>query len=114
MEVAGWRIWYDNGMVFWGTTFSDWEKLPEDGVLFLVLYQDKDTSQGIPYMQRLSGHDHYFATPSGIYGSSNDEIDSIHERYEDPSIKRGRWAPLEVFEAVRAEAEVATERPDGR
>ncbi len=79
--IAGWRVWYDDGRVKEGHTFADWEPLPHDGVLYVKLYHDKDSRLGIPLAEKHNAVDYYFATPSEIYGASNDTFAEIKKRY---------------------------------
>lgn len=96
-----WRVWYDDGSVY-NSGKHVWTDLPDDGFLIRIIYDKTGIGKEIQM-----GMDYYYEAPheSGypILGSGNDS-DAIEERYPDAVIKRGRWAPNEVWEPTLAEA----------
>jgi hypothetical protein len=111
MPIVGWRVWYDDDSVVEGHTFADWEALPDDGVLFVKLYEDRDNRQGMPYGENQSGLDHYFSTAEGIHAMSNDTTAEILARYPGASIKRGKWTTVDKMHEIIALTLDATDRP---
>jgi hypothetical protein len=100
-------IWYDDRSVHSGKTFADWEALPTDGVAAVRVYYGEDAPSGRPFTMNLTGDDHYFATPSGILGCSNDTRADIDNRYPGAAVKRGRWVPPKVMAEIEAESVAA-------
>ncbi len=111
MPIVGWRVWYDDDSIIVGHTFADWEALPDDGVLYVKHYYDRDSRLGIPLTENQNACDYYFATPSGIYGASSDTWEDIQRRYPDASIKRGKWTTAEQMDAVAVRVHDANDRP---
>ena len=96
-----WRAWYDDGTVY-DSKIITWADLPADGFLIRVICDEKGSGKEIQM-----GMDYYYEAPhiSGelILGSGND-ADEIEERYPNAIVKRGKWAPKEVWERVLTEA----------
>lgn len=101
MTVARWRAWYTGGHVYDGESFEDWCYLPDDGVLFVKVFFDAGGSRVA------SGHDHYWATPEGIYAHSNDSCREIEDRYPGASVKRGKWTTEAEMRRVHDEGMAA-------
>lgn len=96
MNIARFRAWYTEGRIFDGESFEDWQALPEDGVLTVMLWHPDGT-------RRVEqGNDFYFATPDGVYGH-NDQPDN-EDRYPGASVKRGKWTTDAEMERVATEA----------
>lgn len=97
-DVVRWRVWYVGGEVREGKTFTDWQTLPDDGVLIVMLYHEDGT-------RRIEqGNDSYWATPEGAYAHSNDPAEEIKRRYVGASVKRGKWTTDAEMQRVEAEA----------
>jgi hypothetical protein len=98
LAVARWRAWYTEGRIFDGEGFEDWQALPDDGVLTVMLWFANGT-------RRIEqGNDSYFATPEGIYGHSNETVAEIEPRYPGASVKRGKWTTDAEMDRVTTEA----------
>lgn len=108
MDVKGWRAWYSETLIYDSRT-TNWVDLPDDGLLVVVVYLNTDEGsntfrRGTKYRRTMSGHDHFFEAqgPLGpIYGSSNDSMDLITQRYGPSSIKKGQWSDDETYSRIR-------------
>ncbi len=93
MKVIGWRAWYADGAVF-DNAKTEWDDLPADGVITIVVYFDQPAPSGAPLRRILDSSDWYFRAPDGgdwIYGHNNDDPEETKRRYPGASLKRGRW-----------------------
>ena len=98
LAVARWRVWYVGGRVRNGRTFGAWKRLPDDGVLTVMLWFDDGT-------RRVEqGNDSYFATPEGVFGHNDETAEQIEARYPGASVKRGMWTTDAEMHRVAAEA----------
>jgi hypothetical protein len=113
VRILGWAAWVDTET---GTEIYSSADLPDDGIIYLMLYKDEGDGQEenvnrYIYKESLDGVDHYFKAPhhSGIpiYASNNEPVEAIMERYPGAVIKKGKWVPHEYFERIRLDA-VAT------
>jgi len=114
MRILGWAAWVDTetGTEIYSSKDMEWEDLPDDGIIFIMLYKDTGDGQesniSYPtYTESLAGNDYYWKAPhhSGtIYGSGNDSLAEIKARYPGADIKRGKWVPHSLFEEVSLEA----------
>lgn len=59
MRIAGWKAWYTNGRVY-RSSIDQWEALPKVGALCILVFYDKNTSDGHPYKDILAGNRRYF------------------------------------------------------
>lgn len=104
-QTAGWRVWYDDGSVHDSRTLR-WEDLPEDGLLVKMLYYTDGTRQ----IQH--GMDWYYEAPhpQGVIRGTAMERDlpELPERYPGAILKRGRWAPEELYYRVLEAAMAST------
>jgi hypothetical protein len=100
-RIIGWRAWYTGGRTFDSAT-TEWEDLPDDGVVLIMLYQDVRDSSNFFLRRGMSGADYYFKS-GDIYGSGFHD-DEIPRRYPGASIKRGKWTTEEEMYAVTEEA----------
>lgn len=98
MEVVRFRAWYTEGRVFDGSGFKDWQALPDDGVLTVMLW----FANGTRRVEQ--GNDFYWATPEGLYAHSNDAPEEIERRYLGASVKRGKWVTDAEMEQVASAA----------
>lgn len=99
LNVVRWRVWYTDGRVFNGTTFNAWKRLPDDGVLSVMLWHADGTRRV------MQGDDLYFATAEGVYAhDSRYSAEEIADRYPGASIKRGKWTTDAEMLRVAAEA----------
>lgn len=99
-DVVRWRAWYVGGQVFDGESFEDWRRLPDDGVLeVLVMFEGERRTSRF-----MSGNDRYWSTPDGVWAHSDDPHDEIAERYPGASIKRGMWTTDAEMNRVHVEA----------
>ena len=116
MKILGWRAWVDTpeGVVNYDSKDDKWEDMPDDGVIFIMLYKDdgdglEENLNGHRYTHRegMCGIDFYFKAPhhSGTtYGSNNDTKEEIESRYPGAIVKRGKWVPASVFDKIQMEA----------
>lgn len=86
LDVVRWRAWYVGGEVHDGSSFEDWQRLPDDGVLYVLLGFSDRTHRNE------NGDDWYWATPDGVYAHDTRQTrEEIERRYPGASIKRGMW-----------------------
>ena len=114
MIILGWAAWVDTPerVEIYSSKETDWSALPDDGIIFIMLYKDEGDGQesniSYPaYRESLAGNDFYWKAPhhaGTIYGSGNDPLAEIKRRYPGASIKRGKWVPHQFFEKIRREA----------
>ena len=104
VTVIGWRAWYDRGTGPFDSTNHKWEDIPDDGIQVLVLYR----SDGGRRM--ISGCDYYFKA-GNVYGSNNDSLEVLEQRYPGVVAKRGRWASEEEIDFAQKAADAVTEAP---
>jgi hypothetical protein len=102
LRVERWRIWFDDGSVHDGRTLDDWTALPDDGVLGLVLFYEREGNRRIA-----SGNDWYwaFAGPRDTVYAHADE--DPRRRYPSAVVKRGRWTDdltIDLVNQAMAEA----------
>jgi hypothetical protein len=91
-QIIGWKVWYEDGQVFDAKTY-EWKNIPDDGVLLVMLYQEKRDTSGYRYRIIHQGNDYYWTTPSsGLEVFSSNEHPG--ERYPGAIIKRGKWVPI--------------------
>ena len=104
-ELFAWRIWYTDDRHY-NSEYHEWNEIPDDGVLCLKLYyHDTAGDSGIRYTLLLDGDDHYFHVPdTNLFGSSNDPVEEIRERYPGAVIKRGKWTTAEEFYETKQSA----------
>lgn len=94
--LLGWRTWYDDGTVYSSKDY-EWKDIPDDGVLVRMLYFEgggKEIQQGMNFYYIAKHH-----SGEEIVGCGMDS-DEIHKRYQDPIIKRGRWAPTIYYRKI--------------
>jgi hypothetical protein len=105
MRVASWKAWYIGGRVFCSATHA-WADLPDDGMLFLKLYFDERTPDGVQLGQNCSGDDWYWHVPgTDLYAhDSRQTRDEIERRYPGAILKRGKWTTPDEMQRVNAEA----------
>jgi len=110
MEVIGWRVWYADGSQH-NSKDTEWEDLPDDGVLIIVLYFDEKRPDGKPLRRINSGVDWYFRAKGlrdFIYGQNNDTPEENRKRYGDNiSLKQGKWTDEETMYKAEQEASEA-------
>ena len=105
-EIIGWKAWYENDQFFESKT-TDWKKLPDDGVLAVIIYS-KFIQPNKENMRKVwDGYDYYFTTPeSGLEVFCSDEEPS--KRYPGACIKRGKWVPILEMQKINAITRKAT------
>ena len=96
--VARWRAWYTEARVFDGETFADWQALPEDGLLCVMVLFEDGTSR------YAAGNNYYWSTPDLCCAHSNDPLAEIEDRYPGASVKRGKWTSEAEMKRVHDEA----------
>jgi hypothetical protein len=112
-RVTGWKIFYDDESVYSSRTGS-WRDAPADGVLKVLLFEDKTDSQGKPTRVIHHGQDLYFSDGDQLFGSNNDILRENLDRYPrltSEDFKRGRWASGEILERVSKVVIADYERP---
>lgn len=110
MTIRGFRCWYvddissDGYTVTSGRTLADWEALPNDGLLCVMVYFGTDAPSGKPLRRVATGSDYYFlftATDGNwTIGDSSENPDQIRARYPNAIIKRGMWTSDSLMEEV--------------
>jgi hypothetical protein len=126
MRVASWKAWYIGGRVFCSATHA-WADLPDDGMLFLKLYFDERTPDGVQLGQNCSGDDWYWHVPgTDLYAHDSRQTRAeIARRYSGTvgsgcfrwlrrwwarrqfakrCIKRGKWTTPDEMQRVNADA----------
>lgn len=102
-RIIGWKIFYDDESVYSSRTGS-WRDAPGDGVLKVLLFEDKTDGQGRPTRVIHHGQDFYFSDGDQLFGSNNDKLRENLERYPrltSEDFKRGRWTSGKTYEKVR-------------
>lgn len=102
-RTIGWKIFYDDESVYSSKT-GPWRGAPGDGVLKVLLFEDKTDGQGRPMRIIHHGQDLYFSDGDQLFGSNNDTLRENLERYPmlmSEDFKRGRWTSGEIHERVR-------------
>lgn len=117
MIVVGWKAWYTQNRVY-SSSVHNWEELPKEGVLVVMVYFDEKASGGEHLREIIKGRRRYFKA----VGSSNNEFfkgslwneDKILRTYDthEDWIKEGIWDDDATMKAAIAEA-MATEWVDG-
>lgn len=116
-KIIGWQIWFiDLPEQREIKTFTSrnilWARLPKDGILGLVLFENTLRPDGGHTRMMLTGQDYYFkaltAEGDEIYGScvdtrSRDSIDDMMDRYLYPMILRGAWTSHQIMEKIQEE-----------
>jgi hypothetical protein len=97
-DVVRFKVWYVGGASTEGESFADWQALPDDGVLSVMLWHEDGTRRV------MQGNDFYFATPGGVYGHNDHPQQETERRYPGASVKRGMWTTDEIMEKVSQEA----------
>ena len=111
--MTGWRAYYVGGLTF-SSEEDEWADLPDDGLLVVVIYTERESLDGDIHVHRRirAGFDWYFHVPdSDLYAANNDEPDEIRKRYPGAILKRGKWAGEEEYRTVYETAE-ASEPPE--
>jgi hypothetical protein len=99
-----WQAWYAGGGVYAGEGLADWKWLPDEGVLFVMVYFPDGTSRAC------SGDTWYFAfeTEEGeVYAHSSDPKEELDRLYPEASFKRGVWVSEAEIQRVNSEATVS-------
>lgn len=112
-RVIGWKIFYDDESVYSSRTGS-WRDAPSDGVLRVLLYEDKIDRQNRPTRIIHQGQDFYFSDGDQLFGANDDPLRMNLERYSrltSKDFKRGRWTSGEIHERVRRVVIDDYERP---
>lgn len=106
MKIVGWRIWYTGGRVF-DSKLSNWQELPGDDVLFVMLYLDEFTDS-TRYRHARYGCDTYWRLNPGqeIHHMQNEDRTPAEVLAEHPTaqVKTGALVPDAEFEAIVATA----------
>ena len=93
-HVVGWKAWYAGEAVYDSRT-TTWEELPNDGVVFIMLYMNTFNADGtVRHRRQMSSNDWYFRAPAGddfIYGHNNDTPEENARRFPGVILKRGKW-----------------------
>lgn len=89
-----WRIWYNTGEVVNGSTLTDWENAPSEGVLGIAIRFGRN-ADNIMLGEFVSGSDWYWMYDGKIYQSGtssytpNEWLDSGAP--DGASLKKGKW-----------------------
>lgn len=103
--VDSWRIWYTSDRQY-NSVGDDWQDLPDDGVLALVIYYDEYSADGeVQHRFVHDGEDWYFHEPgTDFFGSNQDTLEENQRRYPNCIFKRGKWVPRAEYKRVRQQA----------
>jgi len=106
-KVLAWKVWYADGSKHIGKTREEWEILPDDGILVIILYYDEFATDGITrYRRVLQGSDFYWLSSGErdhIYGQTSNIQETsewIEQRYPDALVKAGRWVDDDTFKQI--------------
>ena len=100
--IIGWKIWYTDDRIF-SSLDTKWEELPDDGVLFLVLYRDKtymDNGVEKRYRTRLHAYDWYGSDGDQMFMGNNDTLERNKKRYPELIFKEGMWVSDDEFQKI--------------
>lgn len=97
-----WTIWYENSVMS-GTTYSQWEMAPDEGVVAVYRLIERDQFGNIGHV--CMGSDWYWMLPDGSVGESLSTSDHPGEWLAcDPpaaaSVKGGIWVSDERMQEV--------------
>ncbi|TDI54935.1 MAG: hypothetical protein E2O95_00600 [Acidobacteria bacterium] len=112
-SITGWKIFYDDESVY-SSRMGSWRDAPGDGVIRVLLYEDKTDGQGRPTRSIHHGQDLYFSDGNQLFGSNNDTLQDNLGRYPrltSEDFKRGRWTSGEISERIRRVVIDDYERP---
>lgn len=102
--IVGWKAWYSDGKKYGGKTLSDWKQLPDDGLLIVMLYYNRFSTDGtLRYKRIMMGNDFYWCHPGNmdnIYAQGDEGETEIKKRYPQASIKRGAWTDDAHFQMI--------------
>lgn len=114
MKVQNWIAWYTEGRIFYSEDIS-WEELPNNGILFIMLYLDTFTlggrqypmsdykGEGIQYRREMKTFDWFFKQ-GDLYGFNNLTLEENKKIYPNASFKRGIWITDDEFNNIQKEA----------
>ena len=100
--IVGWKIWYTNNRVYSSHDIT-WEELPDDGVLFLILYRDQtymDNGVEKRYRTRLHAYDWYGSDGDQMFMGNNDSLPRNKQRYPGLMFKEGIWVSDTEFSRI--------------
>ncbi|MHA2279266.1 MAG: hypothetical protein ACXAC5_00020 [Promethearchaeota archaeon] len=101
--IIGFRAWYENSQVFDSKTIT-WENLPDDGLIVVILYENKRLRSGDGHYRRIcSNKNYYWIVLPNLLDVFYDDDNPV-ERYPGAIVKRGKWVPYAEYEAVTKEA----------
>lgn len=108
--VVGWKVWLRDGSVRGGRTPADWAALPDDGILCVLLYYNRFSTDGQTRYRRVIQDDYYWMAPGTldhIYGQHSEkghDLADLHRRYPGVVVKRGAWTDDAHFKVLIDEA----------
>lgn len=106
--IIGWRIWYEHNRVFESRTFQ-WKDLPDDGLIIVILYENKRLKSGKGHYRRICANkSYYWIVPPNSLDVFYDDENPV-ERYPGAIVKRGKWVPYAEYEAVMQKSMEALE-----
>ena len=97
MKIRGFKIWYENGIIY-SSNDGAFSKAPDDGVALMYVYIN---DCGKHRRHQHIGLDWYFSNDHELYGSNSDPIEDNRRRYPDCSFKRGKWMDYTHLEDIR-------------
>ena len=100
--IVGWKIWYTNNRVYSSHDIT-WHDLPDDGVLFLILYRDQtymDSGVEKRYRTRLHAYDFYGSDGDQMFMGNNDSLRRNKKRYPGLMFKEGIWVSDSEFQKI--------------
>lgn len=106
--ILGFRVWYENDQIFDSKT-TTWEVLPDDGLIVVMLYENKRLKSGTGYYRKIcSNQSYYWVVPPNNLDVFYDDDNPI-ERYPGAVVKRGKWVPYAEYETAIKKAMEALE-----
>lgn len=112
--IVGWQAWFTDccELVSYKSDAVQWNELPADGCLGIVLWEDSKKPDGTHLRSVWSGYDYYFKADGEVYGCdvdsrNRDTTADIVARYDNPHILRGKWASIDMFQQAQNEMQEA-------
>jgi hypothetical protein len=105
VDVLAWKAWYRGGQAFCSTG-REWDELPDEGVLgIVVLFDETGPGSNIPLRRMVSGSDLYWACEIDGHWTicQGAHEDRPEKRYPGAIIKRGVWTSDEEMQRVNDE-----------
>lgn len=127
MNIIGWRAFYTEDREYENgdDLLESFKTLPNDGLLSVVLYLDRNRPDGHPYREIVScpaefskspySHDYCFAVQSEngpMFMFDPGPPKDIKKRYPGAIVKRGKGVDPDTFKQVQAKVMGSVECPE--